>query len=46
MALLDKLGSSDSVESFVGDALKDAGGSGAVARLTNFPGRVSDLALA
>ena len=37
MALLDKLGSADSVESFVGDALKDAGDSGGVARLTNFP---------
>ena len=36
MALLDKLGSSDSVESFVGDALKDAGDSGGVTRLTNF----------
>ena len=44
MALLEKLGSADSVESFVGDALKDGGG--AVARLTNFPGHVSDLALA
>ena len=37
MALLDKLGSSDSVESFVGDALKDAGDSGGVTRLTYFP---------
>ena len=36
MALLDKLGSADSVESFVGDALKDAGDSGGVTRLTNF----------
>ena len=36
MALLDKLGSADSVENFVGDALKDAGDSGGVTRLTNF----------
>ena len=36
MELLDKLGSADSVESFVGDALKDAGDSGGVARVTNF----------
>ena len=34
MALLDKLGAADSVESFVDDALHED--SGAVARLTNF----------
>ena len=35
MALLDKLGSSDSVESFVGEALKDSGDT--VAEPTYFP---------
>ena len=46
MALLDKLGSSDSVESFVLDALKDEGDSATVAWLAHFPGHVSDLARA
>ena len=39
MALLDKLGSSDSVESFVGEALKDSGDT--VAEATYFPGHMS-----
>ena len=41
MALLDKLGSSDSVESFVGVALKDT-----VAEPTYCPGHMSSPALA
>ena len=44
MALLDKLGSSDSVESFVGEALKDSGD--AVAEPAYFPGHMSSPALA
>ena len=44
MALLDKLGSSDSVESFVGEALKDSGDT--VAEPTYFPGHMSSPALA
>ena len=38
MALLDELGSSDSVESFVRGALKGAYESDTVARLSHFPG--------
>ena len=44
MALLDKLGSSDSVESFVGEALKDSGDT--VAEPTYFPSHMSSPTLA